>query len=136
MPWQEDDVSKVLEYGADDLKSFGRLPEMVKNLYVVRDERANPELEKVRTAISGAERIFFLGFGYAKENLEALGLPEVLRPRHQIYGTALGWTPKEVGDITDTFADGLHRSGNDSAMVRDQVKIRDCDCVHLLREFL
>jgi hypothetical protein len=136
LPWQEGDASKVLEYGDDNSTSFNKLPDMMQNLYVIHEERANPELEKVRVAISGAERIFFLGFGYAKENLEALGLPEVLKQRHHIYGTAMGSTPKEIHDITHTFVSWLQQTGNQSALVGDQVKICDCDCVHLLREFL
>jgi len=136
LPWQEGDASKVLEYGADDSKSFGKLPAMSENLYVVHEERTNPEIEKARAAISGAECIFFLGFGYAKENLEALGFPDVLQRDHHIYGTALHRTDREIKDITNDLIDGLRRSGRRTLGVGDQVQIRNCDCVELLREFL
>jgi len=133
LPWQDDDASNVLDYGVDDSKSYGKLPSMIQNLYVVHEERTNPELEKAREEIRKAERIFFLGFGYAGENLEALGIPDGLRAEHDIYGTAMGWTSKEIQDVRSHFAAGLKRAGN--IYGRDQVQIRDCDCVSLLREF-
>jgi hypothetical protein len=89
-----------------------------------------------RDPFDGRQSMFFLGFGYARENLKALGLPEVLKQRHRIYGTAMGSTPKEIHDIIHIFVSWLQQSGNQSALVGDQVKICDCDCVHLLREFL
>ncbi|MEN6578463.1 MAG: hypothetical protein ABFD90_19110 [Phycisphaerales bacterium] len=135
LPWQDSDSSKVLEYGADDVKSYGKLPDMIQNLYVVHEERRNPELEKAREEIRKAERIFFLGFGYAKENLETLGLPDVLRAEQEIYGTAMGWMAKEIDDIRSCLADGLKRNGNKLG-ARDQVQIEDCDCVALLRKSL
>jgi len=134
LPWQDNDASKALEYGVDDSTSYGRLPDMIQNMYVVHEERMNPELEKAREEIRKAERIFFLGFGYADENLKVLGIPDGLRAEHDIYGTAMGRTPKEMSDIRSRFAAGLKRAGN--IYGRDQVQIRDCDCVSLLRECL
>ncbi|MBN1362428.1 MAG: hypothetical protein JW993_17665 [Sedimentisphaerales bacterium] len=136
LPWQDSDSSRILEYGADDVKSYGKLPDMIQNLYVVHEERVNPGLEEAREKIEGAERVFFLGFGYAKENLEALGFPDVVTKSHRIYGTAMGWTPREIGEIRWHFIDAIQRSGSTSAHVDKQVQIRDCDCVTLLREFL
>jgi hypothetical protein len=135
LPWQEGDASKVLEYGADNSTSFSKLPSMTQNLYVVHEERVNPELEKVRMAISRAERIFFLGFRYARENLEALGLPEVLKQHHHIYGTALDSVQKEIDDIVSYFDRALSSTG---AQFRpsDRIHIYDCDCMRLLRDCL
>ncbi len=113
---------------------------MIDDLYVVHEERANPCLKDARELISLAERIFFLGFGYAKENLEALGFPGVLRPEHLIYGTARGWTLKEIADIQTFFVQGLQQSESKPIdrpiNAQARVRIRDCDCVELLREFL
>jgi hypothetical protein len=110
--------------------------DLANNLYVIYDERCHPVLDKARELISQAERLFFLGFGYANENLEALGLSGVLKRSHQIFGTALGLTDKEREDIWDGFVQGLQRNGNESAQVGERVEVRDCDCVALLREFL
>jgi hypothetical protein len=136
LPWQEDDKSKVVGYGDYPSVSPGNALGMIGNLFVVYEERTSPALEEARKHIQAADRIFFLGFGYAKENLEVLGFPDVLKPSHQIFGTAMGWNAREVADITHDFVSGLQRSGNGSASVGDRVKIRDYDCVHLLHEFL
>jgi len=134
LDWQ--DARAKTKYGSEiqDFSQIDLLP-ITKDLYVVHEERTNPQLEKAREEIRKAERIFFLGFGYADENLEVLGIPDGLRAEHDIYGTAMGWTPKEIYDIRSRFAAGLRQAGNVLGG-RDQVLIRDCDCVSLLREFL
>ena len=113
---------------------------MIEKVYVVHEERTNPEWEKARKHIQEAERIFFLGLGYAKENLKALDLPRVLKPQHLIYGTALGRTAREIADIKTTFVHGLQQSARDPIDrpidAKSRVQIDNCDCVQLLREFL
>jgi hypothetical protein len=135
LPWELTDGEAVLEYG-EQIKRLVSidLPTVINNLHVVHEERVNPELEKARKEIRKAERIFFLGFGYADENLDALGIPDGLGAGHEIYGTAMGWTKKERHDIQSRFAAGLKKAGN--IYGRNQVQIWDCDCVSLLREFL
>jgi hypothetical protein len=124
-----------LGYGKQsDSFSGVSFPTIINCLHVLREKRANPELARAQSEISKAERVFFLGFGYADENLDALGIPCGLRAEHSIYGTAMGWTSKEIHDIRSRFVAGLNRAGNTYG--RDQVHIRDCDCVSLLREFL
>jgi hypothetical protein len=135
LEWQDNDGSKVLKYGADDSGSYDKLPGMIQNLYVVRDERMNPEIEKAREEIREAERIFFLGFGYADENLAALGIPDSLKAGQFIYGTAMGRRQREIHDIRSRFIDGLRRAG-DRSVGPERVEIHDCDCVGLLRDCL
>lgn len=135
LPWQQDDPSRGLRYGDCDSLSSCNALSMTKNLYVIHEERMNPELEKARTAISEAERIFFLGFGYAKENLDVLGFPGVLRPVHHIYGTAVGFNAEEVEDKKRYFVRELVHSDINSPLAGYQVKIDNCDCVQLLRKF-
>jgi len=111
-------------------------PSVIKNVHIVREERDNPQLEKAREEIRKADRIFFLGFGYADENLEALGFPGVVRKEQTIYGTAMGWTSKEIMTISARFWAAL---GKARAVGSPQYKVHirgDCDCVALLREYL
>jgi len=123
-----------LNYGRD-INQFSEINflNVINSLYVVREERANPGLERVRSEISKAGRILFLGFGYADENLRALGLPDILRPSQYIYGTAKAWVQKEISDLTDKLGHALGRSERGRP---SQVHLRNCDCVALLREFL
>ena len=135
LEWQE--TKTGLPYGSP-IAEFRRvnLSDVIENLYVVHEERTNPELQKAREEISTAERLFFLGFGYAKENLEALGLPDTLRPDQHTYGTARGCTKREIGDIERLFTLALEHVETRPSNKSNQVQIVDCDCVALLREFL
>ncbi len=125
-----------LAYGKDipHLSEVNFLDDM-RYLYVVRENRANAQLEKARKAISGAERIFFLGFGYAGENLDALGFPGVLKPHHHVYGTAKDYTPTEIRKKESYFAQGFVECGI-QRNPWDKVTIYDCDCVRLLGDHI
>ncbi len=136
LPWQDGVKPAVLKYGVRLSRRNEDLLGMVDNLHVVHEQRQNPEIQRAREEISKAKQIFFLGFGYASENLEALGLPGMLRPDQRIYGTALGYTEREIRDVETFFTLGLEQVETHPSNKRDQVKIRNCDCVALLREFL
>ena len=81
-------------------------------------------MTKARNLIKDADRIFFLVFGYDKENLHLLNIPGILRLSEDIYGTAKGLTPKEIGDIKDIFPSNV------------RTHIEDTDCLSLLRKYL
>ncbi len=135
LPWQNADEAKSLPYGTDLGDAKPNLLTLVENIHVVHEERGNPELEKARWLMQDAQRIFFLGFGYAKENLEALGFPGVVKEGHEIFGTAMGATRKEIVSLQSGFAEVLRQSGAMGTSSKE-IGIRDCDCVALLREFL
>jgi hypothetical protein len=136
LPWQEDDTSKVVGYGDYPSLSPGNALGMIGNLFVVHEERTNPALEEARKQIREADRVFFLGFGYAEENLEALGLPGILKPTQLVHGTMMGFTGKEIIDMRLHLAEGLRYPQKPTEDTRSKVHLRDCDCVALLREFL
>ncbi len=94
---------------------------LVKNIRTIYEEKDNPELEEAQKRIRDAEQIFFLGFGYAKENLKLLKIPEILYTGHKIFGTALGSTQKEIGNI--------------KKFLIYSTKITDLDCLMLLRQY-
>jgi hypothetical protein len=133
--WQA--VGPRIAYGgeSDDFSQIDLLS-VIENLYVVHEERVNPELERAREVIKEAERIFFLGFGYAKENFEVLGFPDVLNKAHRVSGTAMDSTSSEIQGIESYFRNGLVHSGVGSTIARTQVRICGGDCVQLLRDFL
>ncbi len=96
---------------------FGRLPELqsengffyygspqlttVRNLYKAGNiktlhERDNIEKEIIFDLIREAKRIFFLGFGYANENLQLLKLHNNIFEKKEIYGTAYMMNENEI----------------------------------------
>ena len=99
---------------------------MVENLRIIYEEEENPALDEAKNLIGEAKRVFFLGFGYAKENLDILGIPDVLGEKSNIYGTTLGLTDREVQDV------GLHFS----ITIGDRLHLENLDCLALLREYL
>jgi len=84
---------------------FELVEKLSKRIRVIGEERADNEIkEKVRELVKNYKRIFFLGFGYAQENLEAIDLLKKINYKTTfVYGTALGMTRKEIKDISMHF---------------------------------
>ncbi len=91
LDWQ--DMPRRFEYGRAT-RSIN-MASLVNNLKIIYEENYNPELEEIHKLTSDAERIFFLGFGYARENLETLKIPQILNSKQEIYGTALHFKKKK-----------------------------------------
>ncbi len=129
LEWQ--DLESKFPYGTDvNRLDVQRLADKLRIIYEENDN-PEPELEETRRLISDAQRIFFLGFGYAKENLELLNIPHILRIGQRIHGTALGSTEKESSDIRSLLA--ISRDGQ---ILQSDAKIHNWDCVQLLRQYL
>ena len=135
LPWQDQgNLPLPLKYGTSvsEINIIDRLRKNIRTIYDERtDESFNEQLEKAQYLIYNAQRVFFLGFGYAKENLELLKIPECLNIKQWIYGTALGATEKEITNITRL----LNRRGHPTPVINPTI-IKNCDCQALLREFL
>lgn len=99
------------------------------NIEIIYDERISKS-EEIKKIIMEAERIFFLGFGYSLENIEALGLRNILTQSQWVYGTALGFTATEIINIKK-----LLRSLN-PILPDHHINLENLDCVGLLRKYL
>ncbi len=80
-----------------------QIEDYVENIRIIFDKQNDEEVKQVRTQIKKAKRIFFIGFAYADENMEVLGIPDVLVKNQKIYGTAYGMTERERVDIVNKF---------------------------------
>ena len=128
LEWQE--LPSKLEYRHEVNRI--NVQELVKNLRIIYEEKENPDLEEAQQLISEAHNIFFLGFGYSKENLGLLNIPVILKKEQQIRGTALGSTEKERNYIILSIT---KRSG--TMFLSCDIKIHeDLDSLHLLRQYL
>ena len=96
------------------------------NIKIIHEKGENPKLEEAQKLISKAHRVFFLGFGYAEENLDALGFPDVFAGVQKVLGTAMGFTKIEIDKIWSLF-----NMGSKSSLV-----IEDLDCLTFLRKYL
>jgi len=105
------------------------------NIRTIYEEQQNPELKEAHELLKSAERIFFMGFGYAPENMGVLNLPGLIPPGCQIYGTAFGIMEKEVKDILHTVRSSRKADSN-GYKERYDTLIEPCDCLMLLRKYL
>jgi len=122
LDWQE--LDNKIEYGRDDID----IQRLADKLRIIYEKNENPVFEEAHELIRKAKRIFFLGFGYAKENLEILKIPEIIRDEQKIYGTALNFTKKEINSIQYTFPHRL--------LLSSYVHIKNMDSLGLLRKYL
>jgi hypothetical protein len=104
----------------------------VKNIRTIYEEKQNPELTEAHSLIKQSEQVFFLGFGYAPENMQVLALPSIIPETCLVYGTAFGANDKEVERIHKRIIDG---DSTNSKAARRKV-IEPTDCLELLRNYL
>ena len=69
-------------------------------------ERIGPDIRAMEVEMHNATRFYFLGFGYARENLDVLGIPKVFNGDQRIFGTALGLS----GNSSRTLSPHIRRS--------------------------
>lgn len=118
LPWQSE--SENLSYGAQF--NFRDVVNATRNIYTVY-ENAKVTKQTIRDALKRAEKIVFLGFGFAQENLDALSLPSVLLPSQQIFATVLGLSESLKGNVRGIFSN------------QKKVRIEDTDCKKLLEKY-
>lgn len=111
-----------LPYGKDPSNVWpGRF---ANDLRIIYEAENTPEVEKAIELIKKTQRIFFLGFGYAKENLEILQFPDILE-NQRIYGTAFGLTSREIIKISSRLRKQSYKP-----------EIKPLDCLQFLKEYL
>jgi hypothetical protein len=121
LPWQRGRRN----YGAGfPLRSIDDLTKDIKLPY---DPDVNHTSDYFQKNIQDARHVYFLGFGYAQENLEALGIPAVLSHKPAVYGTALGLFDSEI----DRVKNRLNPSGNSITL-----NLEKCNCKELLGKYL
>lgn len=104
------------------------VPSVCENIKIVYEKNENPKLKEAQELITKAHRVFFLGFGYAKENLEALGIPGVLKNVGQIFGTAMGLTAIERARVSSSLQTKVENRSRMATLYPDNK-----DCLALLR---
>ncbi|MEN6577235.1 MAG: hypothetical protein ABFD90_12900 [Phycisphaerales bacterium] len=98
------------------------------NIRTIYEQKENPELNDAQQFLRCAEQIFFLGFGYSRENMNMLGLPAVIPPQCQVYGTAYGLEEEERVRVCASVHDP--RKVDQKKTV---IEAGNVDCLTLLR---
>ena len=117
LPWEESSGLTV-DYNANPnqidmwrssdivAKDFGGLQEhWQKQIFIIEDERAQNQqnIDAIKSIIEAAKRVFFLGFGFADENMGIIGFPDILRDGQEIRGTIMDITPHEFKQTAARF---------------------------------
>lgn len=72
LDWQANPRSLPVKHYAGDSMDWEIAQECAKGIYIVHDSDEGPNYKSARDLISKASAIYFLGFGYAYENLQRL----------------------------------------------------------------
>lgn len=104
------------------------------NIKTIYEQENDSELEDVEELLTDAEQIFYLGFGYAEENMDILKVPETINSSACIYGTAFKSSAKEIQDIARKIVTRLKDSPG--TIKKDRVDIKEWHCLKLLKEYL
>jgi hypothetical protein len=136
LPW-ENNSSNVKQYldsyhspyhKTFDLESLQKLKSNIRIIY----ESKQHDFSGVKDKILNAKKIFFLGFGFAPENLEILDLNKIFRYDQKIYGTAFGLRKKEIEDIRMSISTNFNKEHTQL----NNIKIENENCLTLLRDYL
>ena len=112
-----------------------KLVELTNNIHIIHEITIN-NIDLIKDLIRSAKRIFFLGFGFADENLEALGLPNNLNHQQEIYGTAMGLSNRRVEQLKRIFASSREISSTFHKSFKNRIRLEKVDCLSLLQEYL
>ncbi len=133
LEWQ----NKVQKVEYRENINFINIEELVGNIRTIYEEQKNPELEDAKELIKNAKRIFFMGFGYAEENMEILEIPQNINVYTKVYGTMLNYPEEEIKRKIDYF---IAKTRSDTLALKNADRFRvgfiNTDCVGLLRKFL
>ena len=132
LKWQ--DPKYGVDYGLDINESL--LQKSAANIKTIYEQKESSELNEARGILAQAEQIFFLGFGYAEENLEILKLPDRTRRMTSIYGTAFGLESREKYDIRNRIKQWLPAGYSDQVGIGYLGSSENMDCLKLLRNYL
>ena len=124
LPWQEVGGRPYVPPGK--LEDVRLAADRTKIVHEGAEE--DPEFNKARALIRKAERIYFLGFGYNKDNVERLHLGEC-KEGARIYGSAFKFSDREQEDARTLLNAQIDPAKNP----RPVVLLQDCDCYQFLR---
>lgn len=113
--------------------SFGFYENKVKyldahksDIELIRSNTGSRIKNEIKSYISKANKIYFLGFGYDNRNLHQLGFPGIINEKHKIYGTAHNKSDTQIKNIKNKIL------GDKPVSIFNVI---NCSCLELLQEF-
>lgn len=128
LKWQDAKAGVVYKPQQTDEPLLQKAAASIKTIY---EQEVSAALDEARELVAQAGRVFFLGFGYARENMDILDLPAKIPSECQVYGTAYGLIEEERRRV---FASVHNPRKVDQE--RTTIELGDVDCLTLLRKYL
>jgi hypothetical protein len=120
LPWQTKKGWGV-SYGRGRLFEAVRIA--INSMKVVCNGQAeDPDFKRARELLGMAERVYFLGFGYRRDNISRLGLDNTQWTGPELAGTCYGLGARQIADIQARCP------------VDISVDMKDLDCMAFFRE--
>jgi hypothetical protein len=105
------------------------LQKTAANIKTIYEQKESPDINEALRLLSQAGQIFFLGFGFAPENMGVLRLPGIIpQVNCHVYGTALGLYETELKRISNSIKERFPWQISEYC-----VTIEAMDCLDLLR---
>ncbi len=130
-PWEDPAGFEYrTEYRVRDILS------VANNIKLIH-ERDDEFLNEIKELVREAKNIFFLGFGYDEDNMNALGWPENFNEDKRIFGTAFNLSESRITEIKAMIQKGFRNP--DLSRVNPIIKPLDCrslldECKNRLNE--
>jgi hypothetical protein len=116
-------------------ESFNLVESRSNLITVIGEEREGENIkEQIKKLLPDCKRIFFLGFGYAQDNLDAIDLPKNINQDWKIFGDAKGMTLRERNEARTRI--NAHFRDKVVVDLLENPIIKDTDSCALLREYL
>jgi hypothetical protein len=139
LPWQEKNAYYYRKGKLDEsIRDFEMIYSMSKNIRIIQDRIRSQEIENAKDLISKAQKVFFLGFGFADENLKVLGIPQLITSEHTVFATVLGFSEKRINDLRHHFRlnCGIESNQEKQAFIDASLHLEPIDCKDLLDKHL
>ena len=106
LEWQDVDSEspeQQVRYGTQDIYGARDIETVISaanNIKIIpeKSDKLPKEFQEARKLIENAQALYFLGFGYSKDNMERLGI-ETLRMPQKKMGTAKGLGHQEYQEV-------------------------------------
>ncbi len=105
LPWEQTNSYK--NYKNININSY---IDLANNINVIYSNRLDEErIKNAKELIINADRIFFLGFGFAPENMRILDISKSYahNTERQVYATAYKYKDKEIDNLHDSIKNDL-----------------------------
>ena len=112
LPWQKKKSEVTRDYEKPQCAADIQIAAAGIKIPNEADAENDEAFKKAHSHIRAAKRIFFLGFGYHRENIARLRLPENLVKGAEVYGTTYHLSQVERNDLIKPIVDPLLSAGH------------------------